>query len=174
MLLSALPHAALQIYTLETWTPVKKCKSYKYLPYTLKCRSVDVTVNHCKSVHITFFHYAFLTLDILAIGRVLKHANCIIFVLQLSTFLAWRQLFASHTIIIFNWGTLSCYFAHGRAASFALWPENLHLVQKELSIFSTKMSQIQTLKHLLKSASLYCFQPKTDWYWFIEVCVTYS
>ena len=35
---------------METGTPVKKCKSYKYLPYTLQCRSVDVTVNHCKSL----------------------------------------------------------------------------------------------------------------------------
>ena len=25
----------LQIYTVETGTPVKKCKSYKYLPYTV-------------------------------------------------------------------------------------------------------------------------------------------
>ena len=46
---------ALQIYTVETGTPVKQCKSYKYLPYTLQCRSVDVTVNHCESV-FTFFH----------------------------------------------------------------------------------------------------------------------
>ena len=43
--------SALQIYTVETGTPVKKCKSYKYLPYTfIQCRSVDITVNHCKSV----------------------------------------------------------------------------------------------------------------------------
>ena len=48
---------ALQIYTVETGTPVKKCKSYKYLPYTLQFRSVDDTVNHCKSV-FTFFHCA--------------------------------------------------------------------------------------------------------------------
>ena len=82
----------------------------------------------------------------------LKHANCIIFVLQLSTFLAWRQLFASHTIIIFNWGTLSCYFAHGRAASFALWPDNPNLVQKIWTIFSIKTSQnlAQILKTLAK------------------------
>ena len=33
----------LQIHTTgETGTPAKKCKSYKYLPYTLQCRSVDV------------------------------------------------------------------------------------------------------------------------------------
>ena len=41
---------SMRIYTVETGTPFKKCKSYKYLPYTLQCRSVDVTVNHCKSV----------------------------------------------------------------------------------------------------------------------------
>ena len=37
----------LQIYAVGTGTPVNKCKSYKYLPYTLQCRSLDVTVNHC-------------------------------------------------------------------------------------------------------------------------------
>ena len=46
--------SALQIYTVETGTPIKKCKSYNYLPYTLQCRSVDVAVNHYKSV-FTFF-----------------------------------------------------------------------------------------------------------------------
>ena len=47
----------LQIHTVETGTPVNKCKSYKCLPYTLQCRSIDVTVNHYKSV-FTFFHCA--------------------------------------------------------------------------------------------------------------------
>ena len=37
------------------WDTRKKCKSYKYLPQILQCRSVDITVNHCKSV-FTFFH----------------------------------------------------------------------------------------------------------------------
>ena len=37
------------------WDTRKKCKSYKYLPYILQCRSVDITVNHCKSA-FTFFH----------------------------------------------------------------------------------------------------------------------
>ena len=37
------------------WDTHKKCKSYKYLPQILQCRSVDITVNHCKSV-FTFFH----------------------------------------------------------------------------------------------------------------------
>jgi hypothetical protein len=46
---------ALQIYTVKTGTPVKKCTCYKYLPYTLQCKSVDITVNHRKSV-FTFFH----------------------------------------------------------------------------------------------------------------------
>ena len=32
------------------WDTWKKCTLYKYLPKTLPCRSVDVTVNHCKSV----------------------------------------------------------------------------------------------------------------------------
>ena len=35
---------------METGKPVKKCKSYKYLPYTLQCRSANVTINYCKSV----------------------------------------------------------------------------------------------------------------------------
>ena len=45
----------LQIYTVETGTPVKKCKSYKHLPYSLKYRSVDVKATHCKSVFIFFY-----------------------------------------------------------------------------------------------------------------------
>ena len=46
----------MQIYRVETGTPVKKCTSYKYLPpCTLQCRSVDITVNHGKSV-FTFCH----------------------------------------------------------------------------------------------------------------------
>ena len=32
------------------WDTHKKVYKYKYLPYTLQCRSVNVTVNHCKSV----------------------------------------------------------------------------------------------------------------------------
>ena len=37
-------------YILETGTSVKKCTRYNYLLYTLQCISVDVTVNHRKSV----------------------------------------------------------------------------------------------------------------------------
>ena len=48
------PHT-LQIYTEETGTPIKKCKSYKYLPYTLQCTSVDVAVYHCKSMFTYFY-----------------------------------------------------------------------------------------------------------------------
>ena len=33
-----------------TGKKIKKRTLYKYVPYTLKCRSVAVTVNHCKSV----------------------------------------------------------------------------------------------------------------------------
>ena len=33
----------------------KKCTLYKHFPYTLQCRSVDITIKHCKSV-FTFFH----------------------------------------------------------------------------------------------------------------------
>ena len=107
------------------------CK-YPFSTFLVKWRQKILTI--LKSFQL-FFHIPVSTyLD-------LKHANCIIFVLQLSTFLAWRQLFASHTIIIFNWGTLSCYFAHGRAASFALWPDNPNLVQKVWTIYSTKTSQ---------------------------------
>ena len=36
------------------WDTCKKCKNYKYLPYILRCRSVDLIVNHCKLV-FTFF-----------------------------------------------------------------------------------------------------------------------
>ena len=60
------------MYTVETGTPVKKCTSYKYLSYILQCRSVDVTVNPCKSV-FTFFtvlgvviqckHYSGITVE---------------------------------------------------------------------------------------------------------------
>ena len=39
----------------RNWDAHKKCTSYKYLPYTLQCRSIDVTVNQCKSV-FTFFY----------------------------------------------------------------------------------------------------------------------
>ena len=42
------------IHTVETGTSVKKFESYRYLPYKLQCKSVDVTINHCKSV-FTFF-----------------------------------------------------------------------------------------------------------------------
>ena len=35
-------YTRLQIYTEEIYTPVKKCTSYKYLPYKLQCRSEDV------------------------------------------------------------------------------------------------------------------------------------
>ena len=36
------------------WNTHKRCTLYKYLPYTLQCRSVDVTVKPCKSVLHTF------------------------------------------------------------------------------------------------------------------------
>ena len=34
------------------WDTRKKCKSYKYLPSILQCKSVDITVNHCKSLYL--------------------------------------------------------------------------------------------------------------------------
>ena len=37
------------------WDTRKKWTLYKYLPYTLQCRSVDTTINHCKSV-LHLFH----------------------------------------------------------------------------------------------------------------------
>ena len=37
------------------WNTCKKCKSYKYLPCILQCRSVDFIVNHFKLV-FDFFH----------------------------------------------------------------------------------------------------------------------
>ena len=53
LLLCKTTHTA-NIYS-GNWDTHKKCTSYKYLPYTLQYRSVDITVNHCKSV-FTFFH----------------------------------------------------------------------------------------------------------------------
>ena len=38
------------MYVVETRTPIKMRISYKYLTYTLQCRSADVAVNHCKSI----------------------------------------------------------------------------------------------------------------------------
>ena len=37
---TTMQQSTLQIYTVETGTSLKKCTSYKYLPYTLQCRSV--------------------------------------------------------------------------------------------------------------------------------------
>ena len=37
------------------WGTRKKCTLYKYLPYTSKCKSVDITVNYFKSV-LHLFH----------------------------------------------------------------------------------------------------------------------
>ena len=31
----------------EEWDMWKKCTVYKYLPYTVQCKSVDVAVNQC-------------------------------------------------------------------------------------------------------------------------------
>ena len=36
---------------------MEKCTLYKNLLYTLQCRSVDLTVNHCKTV-LNLFHCA--------------------------------------------------------------------------------------------------------------------
>ena len=36
------------------WDTWKKCTLWKYLQYTVQCRSVDVTVNYCKSLSVTF------------------------------------------------------------------------------------------------------------------------
>ena len=40
---------------METGTPVKKRKSFKYLPYTLQCRNVDIKVNHCNVIQCLHF-----------------------------------------------------------------------------------------------------------------------
>ena len=54
IVIGGIGHSA-NMHTAETGTPIKKCKRYKYLTYTLQYRTVvDVTISHFKSV-FTFF-----------------------------------------------------------------------------------------------------------------------